>query len=120
AALRAVGVLTTCQRLNNAAWQRPDTGNIHRGMLADGLSNLIGGSIGVTGMSIGPSLVGISGATGATSRVTGFAAAAFLLVFAASPKLAGFFLLVPLQVAGTLLVFTASLIIAGGIDIIVS
>jgi xanthine permease XanP len=52
AGLRAVGVITTCQRLNNAAWRRPDTQNIRKGVLADGLSNVIGGSLGVTGMSI--------------------------------------------------------------------
>ncbi len=75
-ALRSVGVLTTCQRLNNAAWQRPDSGNLKRGILADGLANVIGGSIGVTGMCSAPSLVGISGATGATSRAIAYSAAA--------------------------------------------
>ena len=119
-ALRSVGVLTTCQRLNNAAWQRPDSRNLKRGVLADGLANVIGGSIGVTGMCSAPSLVGISGATGATSRVIALAAAAFLVVFAASPKLSGFFLTVPTEVAGPLLVFTACFMIAGGMDITVS
>ncbi|MFO0991842.1 MAG: solute carrier family 23 protein [Hyphomicrobiales bacterium] len=119
-ALRSVGVLTTCQRLNNAAWQRPDAGNLKRGVLADGLANVIGGCIGVTGMCSAPSLVGISGATGATSRVIAYAAAAFLVVFAASPKLSGFFLTVPTEVAGPLLVFTACFMIAGGMEITVS
>ncbi|MBL8908085.1 MAG: hypothetical protein JNM20_15540 [Rhizobiales bacterium] len=119
-ALRSVGVLTTCQRLNNAAWQRPDSGNLKRGVLADGLANVIGGTIGVTGMCSAPSLVGISGATGATSRVIAYAAAAFLVLFAASPKLSGFFLTVPTEVAGPLLVFTACFMIAGGMEITVS
>ncbi len=119
-ALRSVGVLTTCQRLNNSAWQRPDAGNLKRGVLADGLANVIGGGIGVTGMCSAPSLVGISGATGATSRVIAYAAAVFLLVFAASPKLSGFFLTVPTEVAGPLLVFTACFMIAGGMEITVS
>ena len=120
AALRGVGVITTCQRLNNAAWQRPDTTNIRKGVLADGLSNVIGGSLGVTGMSIGPSLVGVSGATGATSRAIGFAASAVLLIFAFSPRLSGAFLVVPQEVAGSLLVFTASFMISGGMQIMLS
>ncbi len=70
------------------------------------------------GMSIGPSLVGVSGATGATSRVIGFAASIVFLVFAFSPKLSGFFLLVPQEVAGSLLVFTASFMISGGMQLI--
>jgi len=119
-ALRSVGVLTTCQRLNNAVWQRPDSGNLQRGVLADGLANVVGGSIGVTGMCSAPSLVGISGATGATSRVIAFAAAGFLVLFAASPKLSEFFLTVPTEVAGPLLVFTSCFMIAGGMDITVS
>ena len=120
ASLRAVGVITTCQRINNAAWRRPDRANVRKGVLADGLSNVVGGALGVPGMSIGPSLVGVSGATGATSRVIGFAASVVLLAFAVSPKLSGFFLLVPQEVAGSLLVFTASFMIAGGMQVMLS
>ncbi len=120
ASLRAVGVITTCQRINNAAWRRPDKTNIRKGVLADGLSNVVGSALGVPGMSIGPSLVGVSGATGATSRVIGFAAAVVLLIFAFSPKLSGFFLLVPQEVAGSLLVFTASFMISGGMQVMLS
>ena len=120
AALRSVGVVTTCQRLNNAAWRRPDTSNIRKGVLADGLANVIGGVLGVPGMSVGPSLVGMSGVTGATSRVIGFAAALVLLMFGFSPKLSGFFLLVPPEVAGSLLVFTACFMISGGMQIMLS
>lgn len=71
-------------------------------------------------MSIGPSLVGVSNATGATSRVIGFAASIVLLVFSLSPKLSGFFLLVPQEVAGSLLVFTASFMISGGMQVMLS
>jgi xanthine permease XanP len=120
ASLRAVGVITTCQRINNAAWRRPDKTNIRKGVLAEGLSNMVGSALGVPGMSLGPSLVGVSGATGATSRVIGFAAAIVLLIFAFSPKLSGFFLLVPEEVAGSLLVFTASFMIAGGMQVMLS
>jgi xanthine permease XanP len=120
AALRTVGVVTTCQRINNAAWQRPDTSNIQRGVLADGLANVIGGALGLPGMSVGPSLVGISGVTGATSRVIAFAAALVLLIFGFSPKLSGLFLLIPQEVAGSLLVFTACFMISGGMQIMLS
>jgi xanthine permease XanP len=120
AALRAVGVVTTCQRINDAAWRRPDLRNIRKGVLADGLGTLVGGIIGAPGMSIAPSLVGISGATGATSRAIAFAAAAILLGVGLSPRLAGAFLLVPSEVAGSLLVFTACFMIAGGMTIMLS
>ncbi len=120
AALRTVGVITTCQRINNAAWQRPDMSNIQKGVLADGFANVVGGALGLPGMSVGPSLVGISGVTGATSRVIAFAAAIVLLILGISPKLSGFFLLVPQEVAGSLLVFTACFMISGGMQIMLS
>jgi len=120
AALRSVGVVTTCQRINNAAWQRPDMSNIQKGVLADGLANVLGGALGLPGMSAAPSLVGLSGVTGATSRAIAFAAALVLLIFSISPKLSGFFLLVPQEVAGALLVFTACFMISGGMQIMLS
>jgi len=120
AGLRAVGVITTCQRINNAAWRHPDTENVRKGVLADGLANIVGGILGGVGMSVSPTLVGISAATGATSRAIAFAAAAVLFVIGCSPKLVGVFMLVPPEVAGSLLVFTACFMIVGGMTIILS
>jgi len=33
--LRVVGVITTCQKINDASWRRPDLGSIRSGVLAD-------------------------------------------------------------------------------------
>lgn len=120
AAIRTVGVVTTSQRINNADWRRPDNRNIRKGILADGLGCVIGGILGAPGMNISPSIVGLTGATGATSRVIGFATAFLLLVIAFSPKVAAFFLMIPSEVAGGILVFTASLMIVSGMGIILS
>jgi xanthine permease XanP len=120
AALRAVGVVTTCQRINNAAWRRPDMANIRKGVLADGLGTIASAALGAPGLNIAPSLVGISSATGATSRTIAFASSAFLLICGLSPKLSGLFLLVPQEVAGSLLVFTASFMITGGMQTMLS
>ena len=120
AAMRTAGVVTTCQRLNDAAWRRPDMGNIQKGVVADGLATLISGALGAPGMSTAPSLVGVSSSTGATSRAIAFAAAGILFLVALSPKLASLPLLVPHEVAGALLVFTSSFMIAGGMEIMLS
>lgn len=120
AALRAVGVITTCQKINDADWKRPEITTIRGGTYADGLGCMFGGLIGVTGLSAGPSLVGVAKASGATSRVIAFAAAAILILFAFSPKVAAVFLLLPEAVIGAALLFTASFMIAGGIQIMVA
>ena len=120
AGVRAVGVITTCQRLNDADWRRPDMANIRRGVIADGLSNLAGGLLGAPGMSIGPSLVGISAAIGATSRAIAYAASGSLLIIGLLPKVCATFLVIPPEVAGSVLVFTACFMITGGMEIMLS
>ena len=120
AALRTVGVVTTCQRINDANWSRPDVSNIRKGILADGLGCTIGGLLGASGMNIGPSLVGISSLSGATSRVIAPVAGAFLIVFAVLPPLATAALELPSAVAGALLTFTASVMVTSGMQIILS
>jgi NCS2 family nucleobase:cation symporter-2 len=120
AALRAVGVITTCQKINDDDWKRPDMATIKAGVYADGIGCVLGGLVGVTGMNTGPSLVGVSKASGATSRVIAFAAGGILIVFAFSPKIGALFLILPEAVIGAALLFTASFMIAGGIQIMVA
>jgi NCS2 family nucleobase:cation symporter-2 len=120
AALRTVGVVTTCQKINDRDWKRPNMASIEGGVLADGLGCLIAGLLGTMGMNTGPSLVGVAKASGATSRVIAFACAGWLVLFSFVPKIAALFLVLPLSVVGSALVFTASFMIAGGIQIMVS
>ena len=77
--LRVVGVLTTCQQMNDAAWRRPDMKNIEAGVVA-------GGVVGAPGMSASPSLVGIEKTTGATSRIIAWSIAGWLVLLACFPK----------------------------------
>jgi NCS2 family nucleobase:cation symporter-2 len=120
AALRTVGVVTTCQKINDSEWKRPDTRSIEGGMLADGLGCAVAGVLGTMGMNTGPSLVGVAKASGATSRYIAFACGGFLVLFAFLPKIASVLLALPTAVVGSALVFTASFMIAGGIQVMVS
>jgi NCS2 family nucleobase:cation symporter-2 len=70
AMLCTVGVITTCQKINDAEWKRPDLGPIQRGILAEGIGCMLGGLSGVIGMNTAPSLVGVSKVTGATSAIS--------------------------------------------------
>jgi NCS2 family nucleobase:cation symporter-2 len=117
AMLRTVGVVTTCQRANDATWVEPDFGNLRKGVLADGIGCTFGGLIGVPGMSVGPSLVGVSIATGVTSRVVAYACAGVLVVLAFVPRVSALFLELPMSVAGALLVFTASIMVTSGMQL---
>lgn len=118
--LRTVGAVTTCQKMNDPAWKSPNMANIKKGIRADGVGCVIGGLLGVPGLNTAPSLVGVSQATGATSRCIAYAIAAWLLALSLFPKFIHLFLAIPLPVMGAALLFTASFMIAGGIDLITS
>src|SRR5499427_4915885 len=104
--LKAVGDLTTCQKVNDAEWKRPDMKSISGGILADACGVLLSGGLGTMGQSTGTSNIGLATATGATSRRIGFACGAILLLSAFVPKLATFFAIMPTPVIGALLLFS--------------
>jgi NCS2 family nucleobase:cation symporter-2 len=118
--LRAVGVLTTCQQMNDAAWRRPDTKNLSAGVMADGLGCAVGGAVGTPGMSASPSLVGIERTTGATSRVIAWSIAGWLLLLACCPRFASLLINMPRPVMAAALFFNGALMFVAGLQIIAS
>ncbi len=120
AALRTIGVITTCQKINDTAWKRPNYPSIKGGVFADGVGCTLAGLMGIPGISTGPSLVGVAKASGATSRMIAFAASGILVIFAFFPKIAALFLIMPMSVIGPALMFTGSFMIVGGIQVMTS
>src|SRR5215831_7906316 len=118
--LRAVGVLTTCQQMNDAAWRRPDMKNIRAGVMADGVGCVVGGAMGTPGMSASPSLVGIEKTTGAASRVIAWSIAGWLLVLSCLPKFSSLIVNMPPPVMAAALFFNGALMFVAGIQIVVS
>ena len=120
ATLKAVGVLTACQRINDASWVRPDMGSLSRGVLADGLGTAIAGAIGSVGLNTSTPCTGLAAATSMTSRVVGYAAGGILIALGFLPMLTGVFVLMPRPVMGAALVFSACFILINGLQAITS
>ncbi len=118
--LRVVGVLTTCQQMNDAAWRRPDMESISGGVIADGIGCAIGGALAAPGMSASPSLVGIEKITGVTSRVIAWSIAGWLVVLSCLPQFASLIVNMPRPVMAAALFFNGSLMFVAGIQIVVS
>jgi xanthine permease XanP len=118
--LRVIGVLTTCQQINDAAWRRPDMGNIAAGIRADGLGCLVGGLLGVPGMSAAPTLVSVERTTGATSRVIAWSIAFWLILLSCLPKFAGLIVNMPRPVMAAALFFNGALMLVAGVQIVAS
>jgi NCS2 family nucleobase:cation symporter-2 len=118
--LKSVGDLTLCQRINDADWKRTDmqsvSGGIFAGAIGTGLSGLLGG----IGQSTFSSNVGLSLATGATSRSIAIPCGILMILLAFLPKLAAFFAVMPDPVMGAILVYVACYMILAGIQVITS
>lgn len=116
--LRAFGDMVACQKINDAAWKRPDYANVEAGILADGLGTLIAGLIGTMGLNTYSASVGLSVATGILARrvALGVAAGWFLLAF--FPGSANLLLAIPQSVLGAALLFASTFVALSGIAII--
>jgi NCS2 family nucleobase:cation symporter-2 len=118
--LKTVGDLTTCQRINDADWVRPDLRGISRGALANGIGSALAGFLGTAGLNASTANIGLSGATGVTSRRIAYATGGIFIALAFMPKLSGLLAVMPRPVMGAALVFVAAFIIVSGLQIIAS
>ena len=118
--LKTVGDLTTCQKINDVEWRRPDMNNISKGILADATGCVSAGLLGGVGQSSSSTNIGLTIATGVTSRVVAWALGTILIVLAFFPRLAMIFVIMPAPVMGATLVFALSFMIVAGMQIIMS
>jgi NCS2 family nucleobase:cation symporter-2 len=119
-ALKTMGDVTTCQKINDATWKRPDMVNISKGILACAIGNLCSGVLGALGQSVSSSNVGLSIATGATSRRIAWSTGTILILLAFFPRIASVFVIMPTPIMGASLIFAVSFMILAGIQIIMS
>ena len=120
ATLKTVGVITACQRINDASWVRPDMASLSRGVLADGMGTAAAGALGSVGLNTSTPCTGLAAATGMTSRVVGYAAGGILMLLGFLPMLTGVFVLMPRPVMGAALIFAACFILINGLQTITS
>jgi xanthine permease XanP len=119
-ALKTMGDVTTCQKINDAQWKRPDMVNISRGVMACATGNILSGLLGALGQSVSSSNIGLSIATGATSRRIAYSTGTILILLAFLPKLSSVFVVMPTPIMGASLIFAVSFMILAGIQIIMS
>ena len=118
--LKTIGDLVTCQKINDADWNRMDMDSVGGGLLADAAGCMSAGLLGGMGQSTSSSNVALSLATGATSRRIAWAVGLLLCALAFFPKFATIFVIMPAPVIGATLVFAVSFMIVVGIQIITS
>ena len=120
ASLKSFGNISTCQRINDRRWQEVDVTNVGNGLLADGIGVFAGGLLGGVAVDTSASNVGLSAATGATSRVVAFAAGGLYILIAFCPKLTNLVAIMPPPAMGAILVYVTSFMLIAGVNILLT
>lgn len=114
------GVLTIAQRANDAHWKRPDTQGISRGILAEGITNITCSLINSVTQTASGGAVGLSQASGVTSRRVAYVLGALFALLAFFPPVALLWTALSPPVIGAVLMFVGSFIAIGGLKILTS
>src|SRR5690606_15336440 len=106
--------------INDADWKRTDMRSVSGGISAGGIGTALSGLLGGIGQTTFSSNVGLSAATGATSRSLAIPCGVILVLLAFSPKLAALFAAMPNPVMGAILVYVACYMILAGLEVLTS
>ena len=120
ASLKSMGNIITCQRINDVEWNEPDLKNAGKGLTADGIAVLMGGMLGGVAVDTSASNVGLSAATGATSRKIGLVAGCIYIALAFMPKLTSIIAIMPDPLVGAIVLYVTCFMFAAGLKIISS
>ncbi len=119
-ALKSVGNLIMCEKVNDADWRSPDFPRIANGLIADSVAVTVSGLLGGVASDTSASNVALSSASGATSRYIGYAAGGLFVILGFSPKISAVLSVMPMPVMGAILVFVTAFMILSGIQIILA
>ena len=116
--LQLTGNMSTAQRINDADWERPDFGSLSRGLAGNGVASAICGLIGSPAIASSGSNIGLSAATGITSRSLAYVIGIVLALLSLLPPVACAIATIPTPVIGASMFFTAAFIFINGLQMI--
>jgi xanthine permease XanP len=116
--LRVMGDVSNCQRISDKDWVRPNFASLSGGVAASGMASILCGLVGSPGPNSYSSCIGLSAATGITSRSIGYAIGVVFIALALVPAVTVLFAAMPWPVMGAALFFTAAFVFTSGLQII--
>lgn len=117
-ALKSIGNLIMCEKVNDDQWSGPNMPRIGNGLTADAACVTLSGLLGGMASDTSASNVALSSASGATSRSIGYMAGGLFILLGLLPKVSGILSVMPAPVMGAILIFVTSFMIVSGIQII--
>lgn len=118
--LKTMGNLVICQKTNIATWKRVDMKNVGDGVFTEGIGTTFCGFIGCMGLNSSSSSVGLSLATGVTSRYLAYILSIVFIAMAFFPKTAALLAIMPAPVMGAVLLINLGYFVIQGFQIITS
>jgi NCS2 family nucleobase:cation symporter-2 len=119
-ALHLMGNISTAQRINDTDWVRPNFGSLIGGLAGSGIATMVCALFGTMGINSYSSSIGLSIATGITSRSLAYAIGIIFAVLALLPPTAAVVATIPTPVIGASLFFTAAFVFTNGLQMITS
>ena len=116
--LHLIGNISTAQRINDKDWVRPNFGSLTRAYAGNGLASVICGLIGSLEVNSNSSSIGLSTATGVTSRSVAYVISIVFALLALMSPAAAVFATMPAPVIGAALFFTAAFVFTSGLQMI--
>ena len=115
-----IGNMSTCQKVNEVDWRRLNLRAAGNGLFAEGLATTFSGVVGALPQTTSPGSVGLSVATGVTSRYVAFAVGALLIVLSFFSQIATFLAVMPRPVIGVILLVEIAFIFPAGMQVCTS
>jgi len=115
--IKTIANISTCQKVNDVNWRRMDIHTVSKGLFSEGCSSIISGLLGTMGQTTSSGSVGLSVATGATSRRISYGVGTMFILLAFLPKIAALFAIMPKPVMGVILLIEISFVLPTGMQI---
>ncbi len=115
-----IGNMSTCQKVNEVDWRRLNLRSAGDGLFAEGLATAFSGLVGALPQTTSPGSVGLSVATGVTSRYLAFAVGALLILLSFFSQIATFLAIMPKPVIGVILMVEIAFIFPAGMQVCTS
>jgi xanthine permease XanP len=116
--LHLIGNISTAQRINDADWVRPNFTSLSGGIVGNGMASVISAVIGGMGINSYSSSIGLSAATGITSRSLAYIICIVFALLSLMPPAAVVFVTIPAPVVGAALFFAAAFVLTSGLQAI--
>jgi NCS2 family nucleobase:cation symporter-2 len=114
--LHLIGNVSTAQRINDDDWVRPDFRSLSGGLAGNGVAAVLCGLVGSLGINSYTSSIGVSTATGITSRNVAYGIGIIFALLSLVPAAAIVVATIPAPVVGAAMFFNAAFVFTSGLQ----